>query len=68
MIETYNLPAKFIKLKNYCVFAKSEDYMEFIEWHNGEGFDLNINGDRICSFTWGQYEALRVLEAYKEDR
>lgn len=68
MIEAYNLPARFTKLKRYCPFAKSEDYMELIEWHNGEGFDLNINGDKIYSFTWGQFDALKELESYKEDK
>lgn len=67
MIETYKLPAKWTKLKGYCPFAKSEDYMELIEWHNGEGFDVNISGEKLYSFTWGQYEALRALEAYKDN-
>ena len=41
--------------------------MELVEWHNLEGFDVNINGDKIYSFTWGQYDALRALEAYREN-
>lgn len=67
MIKTYKLNSKFTKLKNYCPFSKSEDYMELVEWHNLEGFDVNINGDKIYSFTWGQYDALRALEAYREN-
>ena len=66
MIDLYKLQAKFTKLKGYCAFAKSEDYMELVEWHNGEGFDLNINGDKVYSFTWGQFEALQALAAYKD--
>lgn len=68
MIDTYKLSAKFIQLQRFCHFANKTDYMEMIEWHNGEGFDVNINGDKTYSFTWGQFEALKALEEYKEDQ
>jgi hypothetical protein len=39
--------------------------MEVCEWFNGEGFDVVIN-EKHHSFTWGQYECLQALVAYKD--
>jgi hypothetical protein len=39
--------------------------MEVTEWNNGEGFDVTI-GKKIIGFTWGEFEALQALVAYKE--
>jgi hypothetical protein len=64
MIETYNRKAKFATLKPYDHTAKENDFMEVCEWFNGEGFDVNIN-EKHHSFTWGQYECLQALVAYK---
>jgi hypothetical protein len=38
--------------------------MEVCEWHNGEGFDVTVN-DQVTSITWGQWECLQALVAYK---
>lgn len=66
MIKTANRKAKWLSLKAYCHFAKEDDYMEVTEWANSEGFDVNINGKRQLSITWGEWEALQVLVNYKE--
>ena len=68
MIEINERTAKFTELKPYDMFAKPDDYMEVCEWSNGEGVDVNINsnGDQRFSLTWGQWEALNALIAYKE--
>ena len=65
MIESYNRKTKFMELKPYCHHAKDYDFMEVTEWHNGEGFDVTI-GKKIVTFTWGEWEALQALVAYKE--
>jgi len=65
MIESYNRKAKFTTLTPYDHTAKEHDYMEVCEWFNGEGFDVTIN-EKHYSFTWGQYECLQALVAYKE--
>jgi hypothetical protein len=65
MIDTYNRKAKFTELKLYDHTAKEHDFMEVCEWNNGEGFDVSIN-EKLCSFTWGQYECLQALVTYKD--
>jgi hypothetical protein len=65
MIETYNRKAKFAVLKPYDHTAKENDFMEVCEWCNGEGFDVTIT-EKVYSFTWGQYECLQALAAYKD--
>ena len=68
MIEINERTAKFTELKPYDFTAKENDYIEVCEWSNGEGVDVNIssNGDQRFSLTWGQWEALNALIAYKE--
>jgi hypothetical protein len=69
MIETYERKAKFALLKPYDYFADEYDYIEVTEWKNGEGFDVSISckGDnKLFSLTWGQWDAMQALVAYKE--
>ena len=48
------------KLKKYDYLAKDNDYIEVIEWTNGEGYDIIIN-DKIISLTRGQIDAINYL-------
>lgn len=70
MIETFTRKSKFTELKPYCHFTTDDtDFMELCEWNNGEGFDLIMAlGKRLQTFsmTWGQFEALQALAAYRE--
>ena len=68
MIEINKRTAKFTELKPYDPFADNNAYMEVCEWSNGEGFDVTLSshGDQRFSLTWGQWEALQALVAYKE--
>jgi hypothetical protein len=64
-----NVRQLFTELKPYDHCAKAEDFMSVTEWHNGEGFDVEINsaGRReLFQLTWGEYNALQVLVNYKE--
>lgn len=63
-IDVYTRTAKFAELKNYCHHARSTDFMEVCEWHNGEGFDVTIN-DRTFQVTYGQWDCLQALVNYK---
>ena len=57
------------KLKKYDYLAKDNDYIEVIEWTNGEGYDIIIN-DKIISLTRGQIDAINYLVRsleYKSD-
>lgn len=62
-IERYKLDAAFVYLADYDVTTKGDDFMEVSMWHNGEGFDVNLNsnGDQRFCLTWGQYKALKTL-------
>ena len=58
------------KLKKYDYLAKDEDYIEIVEWTNGEGYDVTINDDKIISLTRGQIDAINYLVRsleYKSD-
>ena len=58
------------KLKKYDYLAKDGDFIEVIEWTNGEGYDIIINGDKIISLTRGQIDAINYLVGsleYKSD-
>jgi hypothetical protein len=63
-METYQRQARFTELRPYDHTAGEGDFMEVSEWHNSEGFDVTMN-DRVMSFTWGQWECLQALVAYK---
>ena len=57
------------KLKKYDYLAKDDDYIEVIEWTNGDGYDIIIN-DKIISLTGGQIDAINYLARsleYKSD-
>ena len=57
------------KLKKYDYLAKDNDFIEVIEWTNGEGYDIIIN-DKIISLTRGQLDAINYLVRsleYKSD-
>ena len=57
------------KLKKYDYLAKDNDFIEVIEWTNGEGYDIAIN-DKIISLTRGQIDAINYLVRsleYKSD-
>ena len=57
------------KLKKYDYLAKDNDFIEVIEWTNGEGYDIIIN-DKIISLTRGQIDAINYLVRsleYKSD-
>ena len=58
------------KLKKYDYLAKDEDFIEVVEWTNGEGYDVTINDDKIISLTRGQIDAINYLVKsleYKSD-
>ena len=57
-------------LKKYDYLAKDEDFIEVVEWTNGEGYDITINDDKIISLTKGQIDAINYLVRsleYKSD-
>lgn len=49
------------KLKNYDYLAKDDDFIEVVEWSNGEGYDITINDNKIISLTEGQINAINYL-------
>jgi hypothetical protein len=71
MVEVNNKLSKMTELVAYCHHAKSHDFGEVTEWVNGEGFDILLNssrGEQRISVTYGEWEAIQVLAAYKEKK
>ena len=62
-IQGYNRKAVFTELTEFDHLAKPGDYMEVCEWHNGEGFDVEVSGniDSRFQLTWGQDKAMKAL-------
>jgi len=68
-IEIKQRKSKFTELSLYDHFAEQNDYMEFTEWSNGEGFDVSTGLTKhyqTFSLTYGQWEAMQALVAYRE--
>ena len=64
MSEIYNRKAIFEKLKEYCYFAKEDDFIEITEWVNHEGYDIEISKERESkriSLTSGEIKAIKKL-------
>ena len=61
-METKTLKSVNDRLQKYDVFANADsDYIEVIEWANGEGWDININGDKHISLSMGELDAINYL-------
>ena len=62
-ITCYKLDAAFSPLLEFDHCAKPDDFIEVSLWHNGEGFDVNLNsaGEQRFQLTWGQFKALKKL-------
>ena len=62
-IQRYKLDAAFVLLGDYDCGSKGDDYLEISLWHNGEGFDVNLNshGEQRFGLTWGQFKAIKKL-------
>jgi hypothetical protein len=53
-----------VDLKDFCVFGRSDDFVEVTEWSNGEGYDvsmLTVTGEKTFSLTHGEFDALKYL-------
>lgn len=62
-ITRYKLDTAFAKLQDFDCCSKPEDFIEVSLWHNGEGFDVNLNsnGEQRFCLTWGQFKAIKKL-------
>lgn len=53
-------------LNKYCIYAGDNDYIEVTEWTNGDGYDIDVNGEKKISLTHGELEAIQFLITYLE--
>lgn len=69
-INIYKRHSAFADLSEFDPgFANEHDFIEVTEWHNGEGFDVEISktsklgivNDRRLQFTYGEFDAIRKL-------
>jgi hypothetical protein len=42
-------------------YHKHGDYIEITSWTNGEGYDININGDRHFSLHYTEWALIKKL-------
>ena len=57
--------------EEYCHHAKPNDYIEVTEWHNGEGFDVNVctnRGSQSIPFTYGEWKLLKKMVKALDNR
>lgn len=48
-----------VELRDYVIGGISDDWLEVMQWENGEGFDLNLSrGQQWLSLTWEEYRAM----------
>lgn len=62
----YNWPITEIerhKVNNVIVtyeeIGNKNQHVSVTEWHNGEGVDVDVNGETQMQLTWSQWSALR---------
>lgn len=66
-MKFYQRPAVTADLQDYCHLAKPHSFCEVCEWHNGEGWDIQID-DKHLSLTYGELEAIMVLAKIKHPK
>lgn len=62
-MEKYKRKGIFDSLKKYDPTEKESAYIEVTQWHNAEGFDVELIGsinDRF-QMTYSQFDALKKL-------
>ena len=62
-MKVVNRKSVFCETKDYCHFAKDDNYIEVTEWSNGEGIDISVEDVefRTFSITHGQFELIKKL-------
>lgn len=48
-------------LKKYTYGCKESDYITLTEWANGDGYDIDINGNKLLSLSIDELEAIHYL-------
>ena len=59
-----NRTSKMLLLQDFCLLSDESDFIEIVNWVNGEGFDVEIytkNETQRFSMTYGQLQALNKL-------
>lgn len=59
-MEKYKLNTVSEDLRKFDYLAKEHDYIEVTEWHNGEGWNIDLNGT-VIQLTDGQLKAINYL-------
>jgi hypothetical protein len=63
-MERYNRKSIFSTVSDYCHLSGDHDYIEVIEWHNAEGFGVNVsnkNNNYKFEMSWGQFKLLKKM-------
>ena len=65
--DKYERKAIFTNLDQFDIFAGENDFIEVCEWRNGEGVDIDINGNTNVSLSYGQFNAIKWCLKRMED-
>lgn len=58
----------FVDLEDFDFLAKEHSYLSIIEWSNGEGFTIDLNGEQLMMLTYGQMKAIKkILKKLKNE-
>jgi len=61
-VKEYKRRALSAELKQFCIHADENSFIEVTEWSNGEGFDVEISTTSSrFQLTWGEYDALKKI-------
>lgn len=52
----------FVELESFDLTARLSDFVEVVEWINGNGIDISINNrtPQRMSLTWGEFDAIKA--------
>ena len=58
-IEEHNRRSVSTSMKD--AWHKEYDYIEVTEWSNGEGYDIDISGEKSISLHFTEYDVIKKL-------
>ncbi len=56
-----------VNLKDFCIFAKEDDYIELVQWSNEQGYDITISArdkQKKIQLTIGELQA--IISIFRE--
>lgn len=61
MMEYFNAKTIIDDLKKYDLAKAQGSYIQITQWVYGEGWDIDINGEKHISISFDEFEAIKHL-------